>query len=580
MLSIVTAADFLQEKLYVHTDKNFYVPGEILWFRIYAVDASFHRPLNISKIAYVELLDQFNKPVLQEKTSLKPGEEGGSLVIPVTLPTGNYRFRAYTRWMKNFGEDYFFEKNIRIANPRLPATDSVSGQSTRYDIQFFPEGGDLLQQVECKVGFRITDAYGRGIDAKAALLNPQQDTLLKFQTKQMGLGHFIFTASGGTYKAIIYLPDGRQIIKELPAALTSGYAMKLEPTNNGRLAITVRAMGIADRSMVYLFIHTRGLLKKFGSGRLENGKAIFSVDRDALGDGISQVTVFNSNGNPVCERLYFKYPEKELQIASSAGQSEFSIRKEVNLNFSSTNANGKPEMADLSISVYRLDSLQHPDESDISHYLYLVSDLGGSIESPAFYFNKENSSREEDMDNLMLTHGWRRFIWNDVLQKKPTAIRYSPEYHGHILEGKLVNSKTGAAVPDINAYLSVPSARTQFKVTTSDSSGHVKFEMNDFYGSQEIVLQTNPKEDSNSHFEMESPFSAKYPVKGLQVISMWIRILLPFRIKWCKRRSKGFTTESISSISKCRRWTPVLFMLTRMKDIRWMTSPVSRRWKK
>jgi len=502
---------YLQEKLYVHTDKNFYVPGEICWFRIYDVDASFHRPLNISKIAYVELLDRSNNSVLQEKVSLKTGEEGGSFVIPATIPSGNYRFRAYTRWMKNFSADYFFEKSIRIANPRPAMPDTSSTVAVQYDIQFFPEGGDLLQQVESKVAFRITDAYGKGIPVSGLLLDNQQDTLLKFETQQMGLGHFIFTPSGsGLYKALIHLPGGQQVVKELPLALARGYAMKLERGDKGQLGITVRSAGIPDQSRVYLFVHTRGLLKKSESGTLKNGQAFFSVSPEVLSDGISQFTVFDYNGNPVSERLFFKYPVKRLQIEVNAGQTEFSVRREVNLDLASTGADGKPEMADMSLSVYRLDSLQRLDESDISHYLYLVSDLGGGIESPEYYFSEKNGSREADMDNLMLTHGWRRFIWNDLLKKETTGNPYAPEYNGHILEGKLLNSKTGAPVPFINTYLSVPSARTQFRVSSSDSSGHVKFELNDFYGSQEIILQTNPNEDSSSHFEMESPFSKEY----------------------------------------------------------------------
>ncbi|HVY76538.1 MAG TPA: hypothetical protein VG890_17030, partial [Puia sp.] len=95
-------SSYIQEKLYVHTDKDFYLPGEIIWFRIYDVDASFHRPLDISKIAYVELLDADSHSLLQEKISLKPGEAGGSIIIPITTPAGNYIFRAYTRWMRNF----------------------------------------------------------------------------------------------------------------------------------------------------------------------------------------------------------------------------------------------------------------------------------------------------------------------------------------------------------------------------------------------------------------------------------------------------------------------------------------------
>src|ERR1700680_3647768 len=55
----------LQEKIFVHTDKSFYLAGEILWFKMYAVDITFNKPIGISKVAYTEILDTANKPVLQ-----------------------------------------------------------------------------------------------------------------------------------------------------------------------------------------------------------------------------------------------------------------------------------------------------------------------------------------------------------------------------------------------------------------------------------------------------------------------------------------------------------------------------------
>ena len=38
----------LQEKLFVHTDKNIYLTGEILWMKLYDVDGFFHMPLAVS----------------------------------------------------------------------------------------------------------------------------------------------------------------------------------------------------------------------------------------------------------------------------------------------------------------------------------------------------------------------------------------------------------------------------------------------------------------------------------------------------------------------------------------------------
>src|SRR5688572_33500292 len=86
----------MQEKIFAHTDKSFYVCGEILWFKLYNVDAYLNKPLAVSKIAYVELLSSDQKPVLQAKIELNEGTGSGSFMLPFSLNSGIYVLRAYT----------------------------------------------------------------------------------------------------------------------------------------------------------------------------------------------------------------------------------------------------------------------------------------------------------------------------------------------------------------------------------------------------------------------------------------------------------------------------------------------------
>src|SRR6266545_1421729 len=67
----------LQEKIFLHTDKDFYVAGEILWFKIYYTDGAFHKPLHLSKVAYAEVLNGDGKAESQAKISLEPGQSKG-----------------------------------------------------------------------------------------------------------------------------------------------------------------------------------------------------------------------------------------------------------------------------------------------------------------------------------------------------------------------------------------------------------------------------------------------------------------------------------------------------------------------
>src|ERR1700722_14501272 len=126
----------IQEKLFVHTDKSVYLAGEILWFKLYDVDAAFHMPLGISSVAYGEILDKNNKPVLQAKLAINKGDANGSVYLPASLHSGNYKLRAYTNWMKNFGPDYFFEKPVTIINSQRANDEAPVQKMGLYDIGF------------------------------------------------------------------------------------------------------------------------------------------------------------------------------------------------------------------------------------------------------------------------------------------------------------------------------------------------------------------------------------------------------------------------------------------------------------
>lgn len=101
----------LQEKVFVHLDKPFYMTGEIIWCKLYCVEGYSHRPLSVSKVAYVELLDGDNKPVFQGKVLLSDGQGSGSFYLTTSINSGTYRLRAYTNWMKNTGTGSF-SKNL------------------------------------------------------------------------------------------------------------------------------------------------------------------------------------------------------------------------------------------------------------------------------------------------------------------------------------------------------------------------------------------------------------------------------------------------------------------------------------
>ena len=496
----------LQEKVFVHTDKTTYLPGELIWFKIYCVDGNTHKPLDLSKVVYVELLDNAQSPVIQGKIAMKNGIGDGSLYVPVAINSGNYKLRAYTSWMKNFSPDYYFEKTITLVNPLKSPDNTAKATTNNYDVQFFPEGGNLVAGIQSKVGFKAVNSYGKGANVSGAVISANNDTVARFKSLKFGMGSFTITpAPGNTYKAVVRLPDGTTISKTLPDAAGHGYVMHVAD-NGSQLAVNVSGTD----GLVYLFVHTRQQVVAAETGNISNGKATFAINKSALGDGISSITIFNNAKQPVCERLYFKRPAQKLFIDASADQQQYALRKKVNISVSAKGAANAAVNASMSMAVYRVDSLQEVDHTNIFDYLWLNSDLKGNIESPDYYFASVNAETDEALDNLMLTQGWRKFQWNQLLENRRPAFTYLPEYTGHIVTAKITNTQTNAPASGIMTFIGVPGKRVQVYASQSDSLGHLLYNMKEFYGPGELVAQTNELVDSTYRIDIASPFSEQY----------------------------------------------------------------------
>jgi hypothetical protein len=132
-------ADY-KEELFVRTDRDVYITGEQVWFKVYELNALTHAPSDLSKVIYLELLDKNNFPLMQVKVKKDNKSSSSGFILPGNISSGNYIIRAYTNWMKNFPTDQFFYKTISVINPfesidhlRLPSdsnnSDTVSSIS-------------------------------------------------------------------------------------------------------------------------------------------------------------------------------------------------------------------------------------------------------------------------------------------------------------------------------------------------------------------------------------------------------------------------------------------------------------------
>lgn len=538
--------DAFREKIYVHTDRDFYLTGELLWFKIYNVDASNRKPEGLSKLAYVEVIDLNNNPILQAKISLTDGKGSGSFYIPISITNGHYKLRAYTKWMQNLGPEAFFEKQLTFVNP-LSSPQEQKIASTNIDLQFFPEGGNLISEIDNNIGFKVTGVDGKGVALQGVILNQKNDTVTRFQTLRYGMGKFTFKPQPNqSYKAIARATNGDIVIKDLPAAQQKGYAMDLSNPDADVLQLNVNTNVTTER--VYLVVHNGEKINLAVMGSVSGGKASFQIDQSKLNDGIAHFTVFNGDGQPVSERLFFKKPVYKLNINASTEALQYANRKKVTINWSSTNQLNKEEYADFSMAVYRVDSLQSVDQDDIVSYFWLTSNLKGNVEMPNYYLTSDSKESKLALNNLLLTQGWRKLVWNEILNKNKPTMQFLPEVNGHLISGKLTQAN-GAAKINTHVYVGIPSKRLQFYSTLSDSSGNFLVNTKDLYGPNEVVAQIDYKIDSTLKIAINNPFEERYSQSTLKGFNLNSNLL-----NAVKKSSLAMQIQNVYSNDKLKQF--------------------------
>jgi hypothetical protein len=413
------------------------------------------------------------------------------------MVSGRYMLRAYTNWMKNFDPAFFFEKELTIVNtftrlPQPPPNEILS-------VQFYPEGGQLVSGIESRVAFQATHLAENEAAFRGMLQNNLGDTILHFSPEHAGMGSFRFTPEKDmTYQATVTSADETYFVK-LPEVADLGQVLSLERKDD---MVHVSVHSNTEEDGLFLLVQSRNMVSHAVYNELSEGRASFSVKMEDLADGINHFTLFDNAGIPVAERLFFKQPEDLMSIVIKGNQSQPSVKELVNYQISAA------ENARLSMSVYKLDSLNKEPVVNMVDYLYLTSDLNMRIQNPSHYLDHQTPALHIDL--LMMVHGWSRFDWEEVMNPIGADKKYVPEVRGHLIQGEISHRESGAPGENVNAYLSVTGQYPRFYVSRSDENGKIKFELQDSYGDADIVIGTNPLQDSAYAVEVWDAFSKQY----------------------------------------------------------------------
>lgn len=471
------------EKVHLHLDKPYYSVGDTIWVKAYVVDGS-NQFSGISNLLYVDLIDSKDSIKTSLTLPIIDGQGWSAIALSDSLiAAGNYSIRAHTTIMRNYGTDYFFNKTLSIVNalpPKSGENSAVAGNAVTpintisrqagndISLQFFPEGGNLVVGIASKVAFKAIGTDGLSRNVSGYVIDKDNNRVTEFKSGHAGMGMLrLFPTAGNNYTAVVNT-NGTETKYPLPNVAKQGYGLAVSQNQENIQVRIVAITSSGNNPTLNLVAQANNQVLYSGKAELKNSGFSTTIPKKYFPEGIVQITLLTADFKPVAERLIFIKPANlKIDLAGEdrkkPGRSAFKIKV--------TDEDNEPATGAFSVAITNDSKVPYNENDEVSIFstLLLTADLKGYIEQPNYYFTDPSPMKEQELDNLLLTQGWRRFVWDDLLQDKPYTAHYKPEtgdVSGIVLDGKspVANAKVTMVFTNNNKLVidTVTDARGRF----------------------------------------------------------------------------------------------------------------------
>lgn len=487
-----------QEKLFIHTDEYLYVNGQTIWYKVYTM--AYGKPSDLSGIVYVQLTDSAGNVLTRSKLQLVKGIAHGNIDIPEALHSGWYQLTGFTAWMLNFDKAGYFHQKIYIQNTS-EAIAATALRPKKYHISFFPEGGDPVEGIISNIAFKAADENGIPVKAEGEVLNNDKKAIAKIAIVHDGMGMFSMEGySGKEYVAVVRFPDGTVQAIDLPQFKKSGLAMQVNslPADAVELKIAFNGEQKQFGNVLLAAYQDNGTFQTYPL-QLSRGINVFDIKKALFSTGILRLTLFDQLGTPQAERIVFINKNDQLKFSLSTDSVSHRPHGFAAFILRPLYADGKQVTGNFSVSVTDADAYSEMDEDNIYSSLLMSSELKGRVYRPAYYFQNNSDTLQQQLDLVMLTSGWRHFRWD----KDTAALRY-PVERSQFLAGRIVGYHQPADDKD--------QLKIKIVITNSDSTKYIGYITPDNSG-RFIMKDFNHSGASSIYFEVADAKNHKQKLK-------------------------------------------------------------------
>jgi hypothetical protein len=504
-----------QEKIYLHTDKNYYNAGETIWFKAYLLTDNFITAL--SKTVYAELLD--DKGAILQKKMMPVFESGAAsnFDLPDTMTNSRVYIRAYTSWMLNFDSSLLYLKAFQVIPAGNTAKKMVAPAST-YSLTLFPEGGDLVENISSRVAFKATDNEGIPVFVSGNITDASGKKITGFSAVHNGMGYFSITpAAGEKYKAVWKDKKGELHENVLPEAKKQAVVLSTSSSTD-TIKFTIQRPENADEAFLSYTVVAQMQLQRVYSAKINLSKktsVTAPIITSDFPDGVLQLTVFNAAQIPVAERLVFVNHNNYYFITDL-----HAVEKNLSRHGHNTIQIDVGDTLVTNLSVAITDAGINPatkNEDNIFSNLLLSSDLKGYVYNPAYYFSSDADSVKSQLDLVMMTNGWRRFKWENLLAQQWPKINFPVDNYLSIKGSVYGLSKTQLAKKDMIGYIKTKSKTSDFILIPLSADGQFRITGMYLFDTAKLYYQIN--NDKDKKLTAAASFSFKNEIPNSSSVS-------------------------------------------------------------
>lgn len=307
----------------------------------------------------------------------------------------------------------------------------------KLDIEFCPEGGDLVAGVPNRVYFQVRNTLGKPADLQGQLLEDGKPfgvpvaTLTNDKTPELnqGMGRFEFTPRAGhKYELKVESPVGVTKLHELPPIKPDGVVLHIPAgVVKAEDAIPVTVRSTAKRSFM-VGVYCRGRLldsRELNAIHFAGSAARAELHPTSGAGGVCRVTVFEilpGDGSrralrPLAERLIYRQPAERVQVTMKPDQKAYVPRQTVKLGVEATTEKGEPAPAVVLLRVVDKSVVTLADDKTLrsmpTHFLLTTEVRRPEDLEYADFLLGPSRQAAEALDLLLGTQGWRRFAEQD-----------------------------------------------------------------------------------------------------------------------------------------------------------------------